>query len=93
MIGRDRDVEVGGRDVEPVRLRRFELDVGKDGHRALLLDDTLRAGECASQLLDADLQFHEKRSSLLFLFVVDVGDVKMWKSELESRSGKGNRSG
>jgi hypothetical protein len=58
VLRRDRDVEVGGRDVELAALLRLQQHVGEDGHGRLLLDDALRAAEGLGELLDADLQFH-----------------------------------
>jgi len=62
--------------VELVALHGLDEDVGEDGHGALLLDDALRAGERPRQLLNADLQFYG-RASLLFFFVVVVGNGEM----------------
>jgi hypothetical protein len=55
-------VKTDRRDAEkPARCYRAgDLTAVWVGHRALLLDDALRASECAGQLLDADLDMaHE----------------------------------
>ena len=59
---RDADLQIEGGDSQPplpaLRGRRLEEDAREDGHRALLLDDSLGPVEGAGELVDPDLQLH-----------------------------------
>ena len=51
------DVQVGGRQVEPV-LAGGEQQVGKDRDGRLALDDALHRGQLAQELATGDTDFH-----------------------------------